>query len=152
MNKFNWTPENLAYATEQWARGVTSTHIALVLGFTRNAVIGKLRRAGVLCGRPVTLPGPRATQVAKTPQNAPTVTPVTPKPYRRERVAKPKALLKLRFATETRSADCRWPLGDWAYGTDLKNDPTTTLFCGQPAVSGKAYCENHCIQGFQRRR
>ncbi len=150
MNKFAWTSENLAYATEQWAKGVTSTAIAAHLGFTRNAVIGKLRRHGVLCGRPLTLPRARATTVAEAPQNAPTATRVTPKAPRRARVSKPKTLLKLRFATEHHAADCRWPLGDWALGTDLRNDPPTTLFCGMAAVSGKAYCEIHCRQSFSR--
>jgi hypothetical protein len=152
MNKFNWTPENLAYAVEQWSRGVTSTAIAAHLGFTRNAVIGKLRRHGVLCGRPVTLPRVRATKVAEASQNAPTVTRVTPKAPRRGRVTKPKTLLKLRFATEHRRADCRWPLGDWAFGKNLHNDPPATLFCGAPAEAGTSWCAAHCRQAFQRRR
>jgi len=151
MNKFSWTDENLAYATEQWAKGATSTVIAAAIGTTRNSVIGKLQRAGVSQQRRFApFHYARATPVAEAPKNAPTVTRVTPKTPRRARRGKPKTLLALRFATEHRRADCRWPLGDWASGKNLHNDPPTTLFCGAPAVSGKAYCATHCKQSFSR--
>jgi hypothetical protein len=152
MNKFTWTPENLAYAVEQWAQGATSTLIAAAIGTTRNSVIGKLKRVGAVPAHRITLPVARATKAAEAPQNAPTVTPVTPKAPRRVRVSRPKTLLKLRFATEHRRADCRWPLGNWAFGKNLHNDPPATLFCGAPAEMGKSWCTAHCQQAFQRRR
>jgi hypothetical protein len=149
---FTWTAENLAYAVEQWAQGATSTMIAAAIGTTRNSVIGKLRRIGALPAHRITLPVAEVSTVAEAPEIAPTDIPVVPKPPRRARVSKPKTLLKLRFATEHRTADCRWPLGDWAYGTDLRHDPPTVLFCGAPAEAGKSWCTAHCQQAFQRRR
>ncbi len=36
-----------------------------------------------------------------------------------------------------RADDCRWPLGD-------RDDGVPVLFCAEPALEGKPYCEGHC--------
>lgn len=39
-----WTDERIATLTQMWAEGHSSTRIAMALGLTRNAVIGKVSR------------------------------------------------------------------------------------------------------------
>jgi hypothetical protein len=44
----NWTIEHTELLRKMWAEGATSSEIAVALGVTRNAVIGRARRLGLL--------------------------------------------------------------------------------------------------------
>lgn len=45
-----WTPGRTQRTARQWRDGVSATEIAAAVGCTRNAVIGKMRRIGVVSG------------------------------------------------------------------------------------------------------
>lgn len=66
----SWTPERIARLRLLWCGPATAREIAHELGVTRNMVIGKARRLGVVCGsvtpklpevRPPVLPQPAIT-------------------------------------------------------------------------------------------
>lgn len=42
-----WPPETIARLREAWASGVSATRIGAMLGYTKNAIIGKARREGL---------------------------------------------------------------------------------------------------------
>jgi GcrA cell cycle regulator len=124
-----------------WAEGHSASQIGLVLGVTRNAVIGVAhRRKWVKHLTPhATGPKPRKPRPSragnpfnrpKTPRTPPTVKAVLP-------VTMPPTLAtawKLPL-TVLYPGDCRWPVGD---DTGCKQ-----LFCARPAEFDSSYCPAH---------
>ncbi len=139
---FPWTDEQFAYARRLWLDGDSARVIAEKMnarwhgGLTRNAVIGKLRRAGA----PMRVTAGRAVKPKK----------VKEKKIVLAKIAKPPALKPVRLAAaaetlardaaaavtllEMRPNQCRWP-----YGDPLAPD---FVFCGRPRAHG-AYCAGH---------
>lgn len=170
-----WTPERVALLRLRWSEAATASAIALEIGCTANAVIGRAQRDPECAGR--LNPAVRRIPNDLKPHIGGTKTPslldvpallrggdVDPPyddlatclspimqiaPRTRARPKEGISILDLQFPTSERHGDCRWPLGSWEYGQNLHNDPPTTLFCGQPAVDGKAYCGAHCRRAFQ---
>lgn len=162
----SWTDDRVALLKNLWREGLPVSQIATEIGgVTRNSCIGKARRLGlptheskqrmvtrsvprqppkrrsrarptVAAGPPIGLDG---MQVVPRAKNAPTG------PRRKNAGL---SILDLRFAGDE-PADCRWPLGDWMDGQDLRNDPPASLFCGESAIMGKAYCGTHCRRAFR---
>jgi GcrA cell cycle regulator len=142
-----WTDQAVELFTALWAKGNTSSQIALALcrkfgpHFTRNSVIGKRMRMG-LPGRSTKSSQPRQAKVrvprekrirlrhraAIEPQFV--SEPYDPIPFV-VTVANPKTLLDLN------SGDCRWPLGDGPY-----------MFCANEAIEGCSYCLGHARMAY----
>jgi GcrA cell cycle regulator len=120
---FDWTDERAETVRRLWIDSKkTATQIAMALGgdVTRNAVIGKIHRLGLM-GRP------KREGLAAAPHpmpRAPKVRPIAPLLPMSPRVT---------FA-DLHPAMCKFPFGD----------PRTAefRFCGAPAVSGP-YCGFH---------
>ncbi|OHB26332.1 MAG: hypothetical protein A2790_20265 [Phenylobacterium sp. RIFCSPHIGHO2_01_FULL_69_31] len=117
---------------ELWGAGLTAAAVALQLGVSRNAVLGKVHRLGL---------EPRRKGRPRTPRRA----------VRRRPAPKPRPEPKLRSKRFVEAADavggplvarledlaprtCHWPFGD-------PQDPDFG-FCGRPSAGG-CYCPPH---------
>jgi GcrA cell cycle regulator len=140
-----WTAERVALLNDRIRAGFTCGQIACEMGLSRNAVIGKATRLGLLGQRA------RARKAApfRTLRAEPRPKPLTPKRTLMVLWAQPE----LSFAEvpensanrcslfELREWHCRWPLGD----------PTAESFgfCGNTPVHGLPYCAAHARIGYR---
>lgn len=132
-----WTDAKIDTITRMWAEGYSSGYIGTQVGKTRNAVIGKLGRMGLI-GDPVKnrqraqdrdkavrkrqeARARTAVPVLKAPKPAPRTAIETPPP--------PPEGIPLEALTKH---TCRWPL----------LDGVPQLFCGHHAEDGR-YCPAH---------
>jgi GcrA cell cycle regulator len=142
--RVTWSRQRLDRATAMWRAGRSGLEIAVELGITRSAAIGKVIRLGLRRG-------PVAEKAAKShghnrasngkgamrpkrDNRAPWFPPPQPRP-RPEVAAKAIALIDLK------SHHCRWPVG---------GSGGATLFCGGHAEAGYPYCPAHCRMAYQR--
>ena len=130
-----WTSERVEQLRTYVNAGLTCSQIALEIGVTRNAVIGKIHRLGLSPGSPGAAPALRH--------------PPRVRPRMTERRIVHAIFAELRHVAEVgpvESADrcslldlahgkCRWPI----------NDPADEdfVFCGNDAVAGMSYCAGH---------
>lgn len=149
---FPWTDTHIEQLKALLAEGLSSTAIAAEMGcgLTRNAIIGKVSRLGLVRpSRPSRPPKPRAPRI----RTAATKTKLSiqglgvavlldahsqPLPEETEieiPVEQRRALLELTEET------CKWPVGDPA-AADF-------YFCGGVATPGKPYCCAHCRIAYQ---
>ncbi len=153
MSSRNWTDERVSILRKLWLEGLSASECARQLGgVTRNAVIGKVHRLG-LVGRVQASPPVRvkAVQVQRrmTRPSRPAivrpateiVAPATPAPVR---VAVPVVPEAPGTATiiSIGAHMCKWPIGD----------PSSDGFtlCGRNR-SGSAYCDEHSRVAYQPR-
>lgn len=130
-----WNTDNIEKLTMLWATGASCSVIAAELGqgFTRNSVIGKVRRLGLaLRGRPAKQPAERRER-KQTKRGRPPVAGQTPKTASEPFVCRVVEAEPLHLPlSDLGPDDCRWP-----YGINL---PYT--FCGRPK-SSRWYCAAH---------
>jgi GcrA cell cycle regulator len=121
------------------AEGLSASLIGEALGVTRNAVIGKLNRLGIVHERRVHEKHVERIQKTK----------VASERIRIAKILRTRAL-EITAAHAVKAAhkpggktlfelswmDCRFPLGD-------RLEPAV-LFCGESAAPGRHYCEAHC--------
>ena len=139
-----WRDEiNIARLTEFWNNGLTASVIGRELGVSRNAIMGKAYRLGLLGGRS-TMPapadrGPRKRKRLTNSQKAEAkamngkhqgeeVTEIAP-----EIVIEPVEFFDLR------DHHCRWPVSGIGY---------EMLYCGAQKANGFSYCGKHCRLAF----
>jgi len=156
---YEWLEEHKRRAVELFRGGYTANEIAGIIGCTRNAVIGKMRRLGekspnknyltrVHGERKVAIiPKPKVrpnmqTINARAARRNPTQSqgPLLPVERRipREYIA-PKATRKKLQGLKER--DCRWPCGN--------PGESSFFFCGAPQAKGMSYCGGHCRVAYQ---
>jgi GcrA cell cycle regulator len=140
-----WTPENVEILKEQWTLGTSVRAIAVMVGSTRNAVIGKAarlalpmheaarRRPEVPRKRPEKKPKAkphrgrkRRAKTRPTPQGAP-LPPPAPSPP-----PPPAAVQRITFAGLLRH-HCRYPV----------TADAPFLFCGHIRQERSSYCSLH---------
>lgn len=137
MFSTNWSDDRIDQLKSLWHEGLSASQVASALGnVTRNAVLGKLHRLGLLAGsgelRPVrprsTVPRCRASKFALL---APVAEP------------DPFTFADGSFATVVTVSDhmCRWPIGDPKAGG--------FHFCGHAPKAGSRYCEAHTQRAHQ---
>ena len=140
MADCNWSAERVTQLKSLWHEGLSASEVARALGaVTRNAVLGKLHRLGLLgtkaTSRPtrqrLSAPKRSANRVCKASASAP-----VPEPD-------PFMLEDGSFASVITVNDrmCRWPIGDPKAG-DFH-------FCGQAPKAGSCYCEAHTQRAHQ---
>ena len=137
-----WTDERIQELGRLWEEGHSASYIGKLLGVSKNAVVGKahrlklparpspIKQGGAAPRRKQPVPPPRPmvkttvrplVEVAPPPRPAPR--PV-PRPVRRH----------------NGGPSCLWPIGD-------PSQPDFH-FCGDSAVPGKPYCEEHCARAY----
>lgn len=142
-----WDDENVLKLRELWDQGLPTAQIGKLLGFTKNAVVGKAHRIG-LERRPSPI---RRTSVK--PDRKKARSPVTPKlnfeskdskevlnPHNKENLYKQtnnsfKPSIKSLFGSVNKRG-CEWPEGD--------PDEPGFHFCEKERFEEKPYCLDHC--------
>jgi len=144
-----WTEEKTARLREMHAAGKRYPIIGAALGFTRNAIAGKVLRLGLdKRARPKTRP--RTARIGKTRADSDRgVTQRIAQKLRirseanggaqivecvvRDELPQPAEFLGVTFA-DLADEHCRFPRGEGA----------SIVFCGQPRLAGKPYCGFCC--------
>lgn len=148
----SWTDELAQKAKAMWIDGASAKVISEAIGtpdnyFTRNAVIGKLTRMGVMGDggthqkRPVKLSAAGRMPKAKRMRGAKPQqtrryergsTPCAPTPLPVEEPVTKVAVLWLKMGYR----HCRWPMND-------VNPIERHIVCGETAPDARSYCEFH---------
>jgi GcrA cell cycle regulator len=159
-----WTPARVRNLKRLWSQGASATRIARELGagVSRNAVLGKIRRLGLIAVRS----HPRRSRRSSRMGNRTPPSHAVPDHLRASERADREWPFFPAWIVDTQSyadnpgidADippaqrrsfldlnshtCRWPVGDPG-GCDF-------FFCGAPPVVGKPYCAAHCARAYVR--
>ena len=155
-----WTDERLDLLKRLWCEGLSASQIAAEIGggMTRNAVLGKSHRLGLVRKGSAGIRTPRPRKESSAPgKTQPAERPVRHEPQPMisiesqssheqhravslpmEAAPPPRSGLTI---MELREGMCRWPLGD----------PTTPAFryCGAHGVAGLPYCSHHAQIAYQ---
>lgn len=124
-----WTKEQLELARTLWLEGATAATIAAKVGKSRNSVVGKMKRLGLL--NIANRPRPQLCSARrKTVKAEPAPTPVEPEPVVEFAPKNPVLLNQLR------PIHCRAILGD--VGPD-----GFAWYCGDPKAEGSSWCSHH---------
>lgn len=149
MSIETWTPERVEQLQSFVVAGLSCSQIAVQIGVTRNAVIGKIHRLGL---SPVRPPGAAARSCpprARDPRAA--------SPRRRLRLlwsdgaarAEAEAPVTVESAEPCSLLDlaqgkCRWPVSDTGNGRTAD-----FVFCGNAAIDGLSYCAGHARMAYR---
>ena len=153
-----WTDDRVELMAKLWQDGLSASQIAKQLGgVTRNAVIGKAHRLGMVPGSGK--PGSRshAAKPRAIRADGPVrVAPAAPRPllagngavFHHPEPRPPREVVRFvdeapgaATMTTLRNHMCKWPIGDPAA-------PGFT-YCGAPADPGRPYCANHAQVAYQ---
>ena len=140
-----WDDENVGRLRELWDQGLPTAQIGKLLGFTKNAVVGKAHRIG-LERRPSPI-----RRTAVKPDRKKARSPVTPKlnfETAKEVILsnqKPKDSLSFKPAVKNlfspiAKRGCEWPEGH--------PDEPEFHFCGKERFDDKPYCLDHCAVAY----
>ena len=139
----SWNEANVARLRELWDQGLPTAQIGKLLGFTKNAVVGKAHRIG-LERRPSPI-----RRTAVKPDRKKARSPIIPKlnfeAFREEVKEVPRQkqslqpVVKNLFTNHTKRG-CEWPEGH--------PDETDFKFCGKDRFEDKPYCLDHCAVAY----
>jgi len=138
-----WDDNNVSKLRELWDQGLPTAQIGKLLGFTKNAVVGKAHRIG-LERRPSPI-----RRTAVKPDRKKARSPIIPKLNfeisKKEEKAIPltqqnfQPVVKNLF-TKSVKRGCEWPEGH--------PDESDFKFCGKDRFEDKPYCINHCAVAY----
>ena len=138
-----WDDNNVSKLKELWDQGLPTAQIGKLLGFTKNAVVGKAHRIG-LERRPSPI---RRTTVK--PDRKKARSPIMPKlnfEVKKDEVKENpvhqqtfQPLVKNLF-TKSVKRGCEWPEGH--------PDESDFKFCGKERFEDKPYCIDHCAVAY----
>ena len=138
-----WDDSNVSKLRELWDQGLPTAQIGKLLGFTKNAVVGKAHRIG-LERRPSPI-----RRTAVKPDRKKARSPIIPKlnfeiAKKEEKVIPVtqqnfQPLVKNLFTKSTKRG-CEWPEGH--------PDESDFKFCGKDRFEDKPYCINHCAVAY----
>ena len=135
----SWNEDNVARLKELWDQGLPTAQIGKLLGFTKNAVVGKAHRIG-LERRPSPI-----RRTAVKPDRKKARSPIMPKLNFENKVDDQKEinLTKTTFQPAVKNLlvanskrGCEWPEGH--------PDESDFHFCGKERFEDKPYCLEHC--------
>ena len=139
----SWNEANVARLKELWDQGLPTAQIGKLLGFTKNAVVGKAHRIG-LERRPSPI-----RRTAVKPDRKKARSPIIPKLNfeiaKKEETAIPTSqqnfqpVVKNLF-TKNLKRGCEWPEGH--------PDESDFKFCGKERFEDKPYCIDHCAVAY----
>jgi len=136
-----WDDSNVAKLRELWDQGLPTAQIGKLLGFTKNAVVGKAHRIG-LERRPSPI-----RRTAVKPDRKKARSPIIPKLNfeitKEEEI--PLAQQNFQpvvknFFTKNVKRGCEWPEGH--------PDENDFKFCGKERFEDKPYCLKHCAVAY----
>ena len=137
--KMSWDEKNVARLRELWDQGLPTAQIGKLIGFTKNAVVGKAHRIG-LERRPSPI-----RRTAVKPDRKKARSPVMPKlnfetskeiiNIQNKETSTFQPVVK-NFFTQPQKRGCEWPEGH--------PDESEFHFCGKERFEEKPYCLNHC--------
>ena len=138
----SWNESNVAKLKELWDQGLPTAQIGKLLGFTKNAVVGKAHRIG-LERRPSPI-----RRTAVKPDRKKARSPIVPKLNFETVKEEQKETLKQEtfqpavknFFTSQTKRGCEWPEGH--------PDESDFKFCGKDRFEDKPYCINHCAVAY----
>lgn len=154
MERF-WNPQNTARLEELVDKGLSAHAISMLIGCSRNAVIGRMWRLGL---RSTAVPDYRRNHPKRLPsvphrKAVPAVERASPPRQQEEaRAGTPHADDGPRLPSPTGAADalialepadCRWPLGD--------PQEKSFSFCRAPRSAGSPYCQEHVRKAYNGR-
>ncbi len=137
-----WDENNVTKLRELWDQGLPTAQIGKLLGFTKNAVVGKAHRIG-LERRPSPI-----RRTAVKPDRKKARSPVMPKlnfevkqddtkPQKDNSMFQP--VVKNLFNASVKRG-CEWPQGH--------PDESDFHFCGKDRFEDKPYCLDHCAVAY----
>lgn len=139
----SWNNENVARLKDLWDQGLPTAQIGKLLGFTKNAVVGKAHRTG-LERRPSPI-----RRTAIKPDRKKARSPVMPKlnfekPIAQEKIYTPQiqsfqTSVKNIFKSNSKRG-CEWPEGH--------PDEPEFHFCNKDRFDDKPYCLDHCAVAY----
>ena len=143
----SWSAATIAKLRLLFERGLSTAEIGKRLGFTKNAIVGKINRLGL--NTKVTVksekkkaaakksPAKKSVKGAKSPKQSKSDQRTSAESrHKIERVIQHSAALM-----SLRPDQCRWPIGD--------PDSDNFKFCGEKCFVGKPYCFEHCKLAYQ---
>ena len=138
-----WDDNNVSKLRELWDQGLPTAQIGKLLGFTKNAVVGKAHRIG-LERRPSPI-----RRTAVKPDRKKARSPIMPKlnfEVKKDEVRENpvhqqtfQPLVKNLF-TKSVKRGCEWPEGH--------PDESDFKFCGKERFEDKPYCIDHCAVAY----
>ena len=137
-----WDENNVTKLRELWDQGLPTAQIGKLLGFTKNAVVGKAHRIG-LERRPSPI-----RRTAVKPDRKKARSPVMPKLNFEKATEENEAsndkssfqpLVKNLFNSNQKRG-CEWPVGH--------PDESDFHFCNKERFEDKPYCINHCAVAY----
>ena len=138
-----WDDNNVSKLRELWDQGLPTAQIGKLLGFTKNAVVGKAHRIG-LERRPSPI-----RRTAGKPDRKKARSPIMPKLNFEVKKDEAKEntvhqqtfqpLVKNLF-TKSVKRGCEWPEGH--------PDESDFKFCGKERFEDKPYCIDHCAVAY----
>ena len=139
----SWNEDNVSRLKELWDQGLPTAQIGKLLGFTKNAVVGKAHRIG-LERRPSPI-----RRTAVKPDRKKARSPIMPKlnfekanevsegNYSEVKMYQPK--IKNVLSTSSKRG-CEWPMGH--------PDENEFHFCNKERFDEKPYCLEHCAVAY----
>ena len=137
-----WDDNNVTKLRELWDQGLPTAQIGKLLGFTKNAVVGKAHRIG-LERRPSPI-----RRTAVKPDRKKARSPVMPKLNFEAKLEEQsentdntvfQPVVKNLFNTNVKRG-CEWPMGH--------PDETDFHFCNKDRFEDKPYCLEHCTVAY----
>lgn len=137
-----WDDNNVTKLRELWDQGLPTAQIGKLLGFTKNAVVGKAHRIG-LERRPSPI-----RRTAIKPDRKKARSPVMPKLNFENKKDEPNSInentsfqpvVKNLFNQSTKRG-CEWPVGH--------PDESDFHFCNKDRFEDKPYCLDHCAVAY----
>ena len=137
-----WDENNVTKLRELWDQGLPTAQIGKLLGFTKNAVVGKAHRIG-LERRPSPI-----RRTAIKPDRKKARSPVMPKlnfESKNEELNKNKETYQFQpmvknLLNPSIKRGCEWPQGH--------PDEADFHFCGKERFEDKPYCLDHCAVAY----
>ena len=138
-----WDDSNVSRLRELWDQGLPTAQIGKLLGFTKNAVVGKAHRIG-LERRPSPI-----RRTAVKPDRKKARSPIIPKLNFEvaKTEVKEKTVLQQNFQpvvknlfNKSTKRGCEWPEGH--------PDESDFKFCGKERFEEKPYCIKHCAVAY----
>ena len=138
----SWNDSNVARLKELWDQGLPTAQIGKLLGFTKNAVVGKAHRIG-LERRPSPI-----RRTAVKPDRKKARSPIVPTLKFEASKEDPKEVIKQQtfqpavknLFTNQIKRGCEWP--------DGHPDESGFKFCGKDRFEDKPYCIDHCAVAY----